>query len=193
MVNRGRHSVRCSCVCADGSPCGRRVTDGSQPPICHVHRAVAAGTPHNGGTVNKRRSMTPEQVLEDLLRSKDDSVRLRAADVFLKRQEREMACPRCAAAAERDEHNRSAIHRLTYEQRGQLRELIQTVRSILESARTQPLMWDPDVFGFRDEPSLDTPYQAAPADPSAIIRAPEEMNDGHAQTTEYQQDPDRSN
>lgn len=39
---------RCSCTTADGSQCGRRVRDGSQPPVCSVHKAVAQGQ-HVGG------------------------------------------------------------------------------------------------------------------------------------------------
>ena len=138
MRSRRRDSVRCSCVCADGSPCGRRVTDCSQPPVCHVHRAVAAGNPHNGGSINARRSKTPEQVLEDLLHSKDESVRLRAADAFLKRQEREGACPRCQAHIVDDGPREQAIQRMTDEQRVRVRALIDEIKAICAAALSQP-------------------------------------------------------
>src|SRR4029079_2131715 len=124
MRNRRSDSVRCSCVCADGSPCGRRVTNGSQPPVCHLHRAVASGNSHNGGSVNPRKSKTPEQVLEDLLHSKDEAVRLRAADAFLKRQEREAGCPTCQGRIADDTARERAIHRMTHEQRVRIRALI---------------------------------------------------------------------
>jgi hypothetical protein len=116
-------SVRCSCVCSDGSPCGRRVTDGSNPPICHIHKGHAGF---------QRKSQTPEQVLDDLMRSKDEAIRLRAADAFLKRQERQTACPRCQAERERDQDREAAVARLTADQRHQIHELIQRVRDILE-------------------------------------------------------------
>ena len=51
------------------------------------------------------------------MHSKDETVRLRAADAFLKRQERQTGCPTCEAAREDDRERMSAIHRLTYEQR----------------------------------------------------------------------------
>ena len=172
MRNRHRDSVRCSCVCADGSPCGRRVTDGSQPPVCHVHRAVAAGNPHNGGSVNPRRSKTPEQVVEDLLHSKDDAIRLRAADVFLKRQEREAGCPTCQARIADDGTRERAIHRMTYEQRMRVRALIDEIKTICAVAISQPLTWDGERGCYSDSPA--TPIErtlSAPVAPDAIAMA----------------------
>jgi len=142
------------------------VVDGSQPPVCHIHKAVAAGDPHNGGAVNARKARTPEEVIELLMSSKDESIRLRAADAYLKRQEAQRDCVACKSRAEREASNASAIQRLTYEQRCQVRELTQTVRDILDSARAQPLMWDPEYQYFRDAEPLPDIYK--PTTPPSV-------------------------
>jgi hypothetical protein len=152
-----KRTPRCSCVCADGSQCGRTVVDGSQPPICHIHRSVAAGNPHNGGTTNPRKARTPEEVIELLMHSKDESIRLRAADAYLKRQEAQRDCLACKSRQEGERDNTSAIQRLTYAQRSEVKELIALVGQIVDLAKTQPMTWDVERMCYVDEP-VDTTY-----------------------------------
>jgi hypothetical protein len=58
----------------DGSQCSRRVSDGSTPPVCHIHRAQQQGT-----------SVSPltQPVDLDETRSSDERIRLRAAELII--------------------------------------------------------------------------------------------------------------
>ena len=174
-------SFPCVARCADGSPCGRRVTDGSNPPLCHIHKAGAIGAPF------KVKRKSPEQVLDDLMHSRDESIRLRAADAFLKRQERETLCPRCAANRADERERMSAIHRLTHEQRCQVEDLIRMVRAILDMARLQALTWDEDRQQYIDKPE-PTPIVPPPV---VIAAAPvfEEPEDAEEEVEEIDRDP----
>lgn len=90
----GRLKISCSCVCSDGSPCGRRVTDGGQPPICHIHRNKANGNPFNGaapGAPPGGAAPDPMAVLQKDMRASEPSVRVRAATEFLAEERRRRA------------------------------------------------------------------------------------------------------
>lgn len=94
---------RCSCACKDGSQCGRRVTDGSQPPICHVHRAQINGTSISPLTIPfAATTVDREAMYQTLMRDPDSSIRLRALEAFEKREER--LTKGCATCAERATH-----------------------------------------------------------------------------------------
>jgi hypothetical protein len=155
---------------------------GTSPQVCHIHAAAAPiGKPFT------RKQQTAEDVLDELLHSKDETIRLRAADAFLKRQERQTACPRCAAERERGAEHDRAIRRLTYEQRCQVKELMQTVRDILELARRQPLTLDPD-RGYIDNPAPEP----ITAPPPVVADEPvyEEPEDAEEQEVEDADDRD---
>src|SRR5262249_1218920 len=126
-----------------------------------------------------------EQVLDELMHSKDETIRLRAADAFLKRQERQTACPKCQSERERDRERDVAINRLTYEQRCQVKELMQTIHDMLELARTQPLTYDPG-HGFNDE--AEAPLIVAPPPVVAEETAFEDDNDAEEEEIEEEAD-----
>lgn len=177
-------TIPCIARCSDGAPCGRRIPPGTTPQVCHIHKAQAAGA--NNGRAFQRTAQTPEQVLDELMHSKDETIRFRAADAFLKRQERQTACPKCQAERERNEETSSAINRMTYEQRCQVKELMHTIRDIAAVARTQPLTWDHERQQFTDEP--EPPPIVAPA----VVAAPpvfeEEEFDGEEDEAEVEED-----
>jgi hypothetical protein len=185
-------TVPCTVRANDGSPCGRRVkrTDvlPGTPAVCHVHRNVALGNPNNGGQPFARRPKSAEDVIDALMYSKDETVRLRAADAFLKRQERQTTCPTCAANRVEDRERTSAVHRLTYEQRGQLKALLASVRELLELARTQKLTWDPDQLQYIDTPT-EAPSLYAPTPPAAPPVFTEEPDDAEEEEIEEDFDP----
>jgi hypothetical protein len=67
------------------------VTDGSQPPICHIHRSQANGNPFNGGRLKTPPDLDPVEVLRRDLRSGEASVRVRAATELLSEERRRRA------------------------------------------------------------------------------------------------------
>ncbi len=90
---------RCSMLCKDGTQCGRRVSDGSNPPVCHVHQQVAAGEPVGALTEPVIDEM---KILKRLTSDANPQVRLRAVDLLLNWQHKQRNCPTCAARSERD-------------------------------------------------------------------------------------------
>jgi len=83
-----KRTPKCSCVCRDGSPCLRGVTDGSNPPVCHVHRTQQAGQPQPGYSAPPA---NPEDVLQKLLSDQNPRIRLRAAESWLAQKEKQKA------------------------------------------------------------------------------------------------------
>src|SRR5262245_19056430 len=83
-----KRRILCSCVNTDGTRCGRSFTDGSNPPICHIHRAGATGQ-NVGKEFGKgpQPSETPEEIVRKLLSDSDASVHLRAVDMWERRFE----------------------------------------------------------------------------------------------------------
>lgn len=146
------------------------------------------GDPHNGAGLTTRRPKTPEQVLDALMHSKDETIRLRAADAFLKRQERQTGCPTCQAAREDERERMSTIHRLTYEQRCHLRDLTRQVRDILDAARSQPLTWDEDRLRYMDEPAPDPIVAPPPVVPEPPVF--DEDDDAEEEEEEIEDDRD---
>jgi hypothetical protein len=152
-----KKSLACVMKCADGSPCGRRVTDGSLPPICHLHRAVAAGNPHNGGTTNPPRDLDPLDVLRRDLRASEASVRVRAATELLAEERRRRD--------ERADHDAVDVAyqafsaALTPEEKVALYELLLQVRFLklkvyqrCPAARPAGFDWPPAIASDEHEP-----------------------------------------
>lgn len=153
---RPKPRPRCIVLCTDGQQCGKRCHDGMSPPMCHVHRAIANGIPINQGHQFTSKARTPEEVVGLLMNSRDESIRLRAADLFLKRQEAQRACPKCSSQRESDRSREHAVHRMTHGQRTRLRALLNEVNAICEAASTQETTWDaegmvPDIRTALDE------------------------------------------
>ncbi len=118
---------------ADGSQCGRRVSDSSAPPICHIHRGL------NGGVAQS--TVEPDDLLGQarrLLRDRDATVRLRAIDLCLKLEERrENRCPSCARRSQEDAERSALLDKVTDHERERLRTLLTDVRGILSAYRSQ--------------------------------------------------------
>ena len=68
---------RCVSTCRDGSQCGRRVTDGSTPPVCHIH-AKRSTSP-----LTQPVERTPLEIIQKLMSDRDPAIRLRAANTYL--------------------------------------------------------------------------------------------------------------
>jgi hypothetical protein len=121
-------SVRCSANDRKGQQCGRRVKDGSNPPLCHIHKT---GTPT--GTPFKRRRKSDEEIIEDLLGSDNDSTRLRALEL-----RRELERDRQTAKTSFDLIENELL-RATDDDRDELLFHCGAIRVIRERVRTQPL------------------------------------------------------
>jgi hypothetical protein len=125
-------SPHCSHVNKDGTPCGRKVTDGSQPPVCHIHAR------RNGG-IAVPGPFDPASKLRKIAANDRHPQQLQALKVLL---DRETTCPRCAAAVEATTAREQFLARITPEQRDRLRELIAEVNAIKAAAITQPVGLD---------------------------------------------------
>ena len=94
-----RNLPRCVCPTRDGSPCGRRVGDGSIPPVCHIHRLQAEGK--GNSPIIPSVSDEPEAILKRLMKDPDPAIRLRAVTSFLDRVDKKIfQCEVCL----RNEH-----------------------------------------------------------------------------------------
>jgi len=86
-----RIRIRCSCVNLDGTQCGRTTKDGSQPPVCHIHRHVANGHTTQFRGLNPPKPVSLDDALQKLLRSKDERVRIAAIQEWQRYEERQAA------------------------------------------------------------------------------------------------------
>jgi hypothetical protein len=76
---------RCMDMCRDGSRCGRRVKDGSNPPQCHLHKATAAGLPVSPLTQPAER--TTFERLKRIAADDKHSGQLQALKILMEREE----------------------------------------------------------------------------------------------------------
>lgn len=173
-------TVPCTVKLPDGTRCGQRVKVSNvrpdMPAVCYVHRTIPA-----------RRPQTAQDVITSLMHSKDENIRLRAADAFLKQQERQTSCPMCSVKQVEDLERLTAVHRLTYEQRGQVKELTQALRDILEVARAQPLTWDHETMQYADEPEPIVVPRPLPPPAEPVVT--EESTDDEEEEEEPEDDP----
>jgi hypothetical protein len=79
---------RCSGVTSDRSQCGRRVADGSNPPLCHIHAAIARGQAANALT-DTGDDFDEIKALKRLARSSNEQIKLRAIDLLLERKRKQ--------------------------------------------------------------------------------------------------------
>lgn len=126
-MSRSKVLPRCTMRTRNGTACGRRVSDGSIPPICHIHRGT------NGGIAVA--ASEPDDLLGQarrMLKDKDATVRLRAIDLCLKLQERaEKRCGICADRAEQDRELAALIDRLSDDERARALSLILELKKCL--------------------------------------------------------------
>lgn len=98
---------RCAAVTRDGSPCGRRVKDGSQPPLCHLHKPGAT-VPNTFQPAER----SPLEIIQKLMNDSDPSIRLRAVDMYQKYEEKK-GCATCAARESESQNNDDLFGRAT--------------------------------------------------------------------------------
>ena len=84
---------RCVCITKDGTQRGRRVSDGSNPPVCHVHRAQQAGT--SVSPLTEPLAFSPEETLRRIAADSKHAHQVQALRMLLDRQ----GCSTCAARA----------------------------------------------------------------------------------------------
>ena len=163
----------CSCACAEGSPCGRRVTDGSQPPVCHIHRAQlnngSVGVPFQPKPVVK---LTPLEVVTKLMDDPDSSVRLRACDLLMKF---DATCTVCVARARKQADIDALVDRASDEDRDALRDLMRQVAAVKLRIRNGPARVDePDPVVAPPSPVVPAPTPLAEDEPDVVL-TPEEV------------------
>jgi hypothetical protein len=174
-----KRRIRCSCVNTDGTQCGRTVTDGSQPPICHIHRAAAAGNPHNNASgMNHAVDRSPEEILRRLLRDSDPNVRLRALDLWQKHFENRAHTP--------DEPYRDLLHAATDNERETLSRLLDQLNETKHAIyqRHPDLEVDATTDGWRRrreqaraaQPPTKSASPREPAPPSEPVADPDDLD-----------------
>ncbi len=119
---------RCSMLCKDGTRCSRRVSDGSNPPVCHVH---AAGEPVGGLTEPVFDEM---KILKRLMSDSSPQVRLRAVDLLLSWKHKQRDCPACAARSQRDKERTEQIAAASDEDKGRAHTLLHELHEIFPPA-----------------------------------------------------------
>lgn len=153
---------RCVARTRDGSQCGRRVADGSNPPVCHLHN----GSPPPAIIPDDVDEM---KILRKLTRDSNPQVRLRAVDLLISlKQKQEKGCRQCTDRAAKEAATEDMLHRLTIEQRTRLRELIAEVNAIKAAALMQIPTWDAERQCYLDE----SPPPMACTAPPAVSPAP---------------------
>lgn len=125
----------CSCSTRNGSQCGRKVTDGSQPPICHVHRLQQQG---KGSSPLIPTEVDEISILKRLARDTSPQIRLRAVDILLSMKSG-AGCERCASEVSRAAELDQVLLRATQSQRLRLRDLVAEVKAIKAAALAQPV------------------------------------------------------
>jgi hypothetical protein len=127
-----RSLPRCTCVTKDGSTCGRRVSDGSNPPVCHIHRAHQQG--RTVSPLTEPIDIDEEKILRRLMRDADPSIRLRAVTAWIEFKGKvEKECPRCEARRDDERLNSVLIAALVDEERTALTDALTSIRRIKEA------------------------------------------------------------
>jgi hypothetical protein len=162
---------RCSGVTSDGTQCGRRVADGSNPPLCHIHAAIARGQSHSP-LMDSGDEIDEVKILKRLARSKDDRVKLRAVDLLLEVKRRRLEAPAPAGP-----NYYPFVKALTTEERALVSELTMRFRALKEAVYERcpelaPASWRP-----ADDLCADTATREDEAPPSPAAPMPEEDPD----------------
>lgn len=136
---------RCSGVTSDNSQCGRRVADGSNPPLCHIHAAMARGEAASALTDT---DVDEIAILKRLARSSNEQIKLRAVDLLLevKRKQKATDDERQLVAGPTA---RQFLDALTADEREQVRALVRQLREIQRGVyerqpKLRPPMWAPE-------------------------------------------------
>lgn len=137
-----------------GSRCGRWVTDGSLPALCHKHKPNAPAV----GIIPPEEAIDEVKILRKLARDANPQVRLRAVDLLLSLKSKD--APTSASRALGVD-----VARLTPSERTRLEALVAAVRAVYEEvwkrSPDQRPSWAPE--------PVDPPW---PQQPSAPVTAP---------------------
>lgn len=161
MSRRIRPYPRCTATTKSGLTCSRRVTDGLQPAICHVHRLAMKG----GGGLTRPVPFDPLTKLKRIAAQDAHPKQLDAIKQLLERT----GCPRCAAECQKRADWPSVFARLTPDERRTIHETTRaaqaTVDQLFALARSRPIVDAP--------PPIDDADDADDADPSPVVATPE--------------------
>jgi len=126
---------RCVALDRKGAQCARRVSDGSNPPICHVHRPGASSA------LTAPVERTPLEVIQKLMADRDPAIRLRAANAYLDQLAKDAkGCPKCERRISDDEVREDMLSRATAQDRHDLSRLIAQVNELTARIATQPAL-----------------------------------------------------
>src|SRR5438445_2863574 len=128
--------VQCTANDRKGVRCGRNCGyPPSIPPLCSVHLKMAAG---QTGVGNKPANVTPDEVLQRLLKDPDASIRLRSAENILKREERQTEkCQACENQKASDAFRLELLRAITPDERAQFQKLLLELRSLKAVVRAR--------------------------------------------------------
>jgi hypothetical protein len=120
-VSKGAPRQRCMANAKDGTRCGRWVTDGSNPALCHKHRSNAPTV----GVIPPDDEIDEVKILKKLARDANPQVRLRAVDLLLSLKSKEPSLSQTRQLG-------VDIARLTTSERSRLEQLLLEIRAVRE-------------------------------------------------------------
>lgn len=125
-----KHSLPiCACLTRDGSRCGRRVADGSNPPVCHIHRAQQEGK----GALTQPAPFDPDAKLLKIAAKDGHPHQLQAIRMLRDRE----SCRACAARAAHDQEFQTFWRNLTDDDKARLAKLLATLKEIKTEVRNR--------------------------------------------------------
>lgn len=119
----------CVCVTRDGSRCGRRVSDGSNPPVCHVHRAQQEGK--RVGALTEPSPFDPETTLRRIAADRKHPNQVQAIRLLLDREK----CRACAARAEGEVDFQKFWRNVTDDEKARLKVISAEIKQIKADVR----------------------------------------------------------
>jgi hypothetical protein len=174
-VSRRLHPYpRCTATTKPGLPCSRYVTDGSQPPTCHIHQLAAKG----GAGITRTAPVDPLAKLKKIAATDRHPKQFDAIKQLLDRTD----CPSCAARQKREVAWRPLVPHFTPEERQVLHDAIATVHRMVEGVRQRVTL--AGVTLTRSRPIADTDAApdaddvdevVAPSTPAPDVLGPDEV------------------
>jgi len=111
-----KRGQRCTAIAASGLRCARWCAAGETLCGKHLPNATPAG-------VAQPMPLTPEEILERLMRDSDPSIRLRAVSEYFD-QKHKVACPVCAERKLDDENKEAFLRAMTDAEHQSLRDAL---------------------------------------------------------------------
>lgn len=167
-MSKGAARQRCMANAKDGTRCGRWVTDGSNPSLCHKHKPNAPAV----GIIPPDEAIDEVKILRKLARDANPQVRLRAVDLLLSLKSKD-----APVAGTREPG--IDLKRLTTSERSRLEQLLIQVRAIREEIwERDPIQrpsWalEPIVPAFTDAPTVAPKPAPSVSQPAAVAESVE--------------------